>query len=444
MNANSALRFFMVTGMLRFAFALAICTPLLAAFATAKPVVADESATQILAELRPSVVKVVIVSTTSGSEVGNGTGFVAGSDTLLVTNYHVASKHVLLPNQFRLDYVANDGSKGNLRVVALDVVNDLALLRLDKPLIGGVPIKMSQRTLNKGNTVLSMGYPLQKGLTIVSGTNNGQAEDGYHKRLHYSGAVNAGMSGGPAVDGVGSLVGVNVAYMLDAQLVSLLIPAERVKQLIDRPLINVTSDADYWRSEVGRQLHRNADVLLATLIEKPLPTRKFDTYISVDFEPLGYKCGGVRVEPSGKYRHDLDGRVCRTESSVYVDGNTSVGSIELYTGIRTNRGMSALRFADVRATNFKLKKDFADDPQKNRTGFECVEKLLKVNNLRAKSVACLRRDHRFEDLYDMFFIMHSVESDRQSMQVRVEMTAMPYAGTQAMIKRVMEGVQWNP
>ena len=444
MNAYSALHFFKDTVLLRFTFALALCAPFLAAAVTPKVIIVDESATQILAELRPSVVKVVIVSKTSGSEVGNGTGFVAGSDTLVVTNYHVASKSALLSNQFRLEYAANDGSKGNLKIVALDVVNDLALLRLDKPLIGGVPIKMSERNLNKGDTVLSMGYPLQKGLTIVSGTNNGQAEDNYQRLLHYSGAVNPGMSGGPAVDGAGNVVGVNVANIRDAQLVSFLIPAEKVTNLLEQQLLQGSVTADFWRLEVGRQLHKHAEGLLATLLTKHLPTRKFDTYTSVDLEPLGYKCGGVRVEPSGKYRHDLDGRVCRTNSSVYVDGSTELGSIELYTGIRTNRGMSALRFAEVRATNFKLKKDLTDDPQKNRTGYECVDGLIKVNNLRAKSVACLRRDHRFEDLYDAVFIMHSVESDHQSMQVRVEMTAMPYAGTQAMIKRVMEGVQWNP
>ncbi len=320
----------------------------------------DHSATQVLTQLRPSVVKVINISKTSGSDTGNGTGFIAGSESLVVSNYHVVSKVALQPNQFELEYLADDGSRGKLQLVALDVANDLALLRLEKPLSGGRPIKLSARKLQKGDNVLSIGFPLNKGLTIVSGTNNGKAEDSYQGQLHYSGAVNPGMSGGPAVNGDGALVGVNVAYTVDAQLVSLLVAAEKVEQLLGHPLAKDTSTADYWRLEVGRQLRKHAEALALPLTNNRLPSRKFDTYTSVDFEPLGYKCAGVRTDPKGKFEHELDGRVCRSNSGVYVDGETYSGSVDLYTGIRTNRGMSALRFADVRATNFALKEGIED------------------------------------------------------------------------------------
>jgi hypothetical protein len=408
-------------------------------------VVLEESASQVLTGLRPSVVKIVNVSTASGSETASGTGFVAGGGNLVVTNYHVVSDIALRPRQFRLEYLGNDGSRGSLQIVAMDVANDLALVRLDKPLVGATPIPIAQRKPDKGETVLSVGYPLEKGLTIVSGAYNGRAEDYFQELIHYSGAVNSGMSGGPAVDLRGNLVGVNVAVTRNAQLVSLLVPANKVQELLSRTPVKDTTAPDYWRLEVGRQLHQHSDVILDALAKRKMPTRKFDSYTSVDIEPLGFKCNGIQENASGKYQREMNGRVCRTGSGVYVDGNTYLGYADFYTGIRTNKGINAFRFAEVRrlSLDYIRIKTIEDDPDKNKTGYECTEGIVKVNNFRAKTVACLRRDYRFEDLYDMTFILHSIESDVQSMQLRVEMRGMPYAGTQSIIKRAIEGVSWS-
>ena len=125
----------------------------------------DHSATQVLTQLRPSVVKVINISKTSGSEIGTGTGFVAGNDSLVVSNYHVVSKVALQPKQFELEYLADDGSRGKLQLVALDVANDLALLRLEKPLSAGRPIKLSARKLQKGDNVLSIGFPMSNSIS---------------------------------------------------------------------------------------------------------------------------------------------------------------------------------------------------------------------------------------------------------------------------------------
>ena len=60
-------------------------------------------------------------------------GFVVTADGLALTNYHVVSQYALEPSTYRLEYVAPDGSRGPLKLQAIDVVNDLAVVRLDKP-----------------------------------------------------------------------------------------------------------------------------------------------------------------------------------------------------------------------------------------------------------------------------------------------------------------------
>lgn len=403
----------------------------------------EDSATKVLNRSRPGIAKVRVISVSSGSQIAIGTGFVVGDNSSMVTNYHVVSDTVLQPSQYRLEYQANDGTHGNLTIAALDIVNDLALLRLDRPLASASPIEISGAIATKGDTVFAIGFPLSKGLTIVSGTFNGKAEDYFQPLIHYSGALNSGMSGGPAVDGSGTLVGVNKAVTRNAQLVSLLVPSSKVSELLNRPISGAINSPNYWKSEAERQLHQHAEIVMSSLVNQKLPTRSFDTYIGVDLEPLGFKCEGVHQNETGKYQHTLDGRVCNTNSWVYVDSSIYMGAVSLYTGIRTNKGMNSLRFAEVRRTHFDFRKKVSDDPEKNKTGYECAQRMVNINNLQSITFTCMRRDHRFEDLYDTTFVMHSVASDKQSIQVRAEMIGMPFSASKAMIGRVMEGVTWK-
>ena len=68
--------------------------------------------------------------------------------------------------------------------------------------------------------------------TIVEGTYNGLVEHSYTDRIHFTGALNPGMSGGPAVTAGGAVVGVNVATRRGGQLISFLVPARFAEALL--------------------------------------------------------------------------------------------------------------------------------------------------------------------------------------------------------------------
>ena len=103
--------------------------------------------------------------------------------------------------------------------------------------------------LSKGDRVLALGHPRDLGLSIVEGTYNGQVEHVLTPRLHFTGPLNPGMSGGPAVTPAGALVGVNVATM--GEELAFLVPAEFVTRLLDR-LPAVLPAADALRQRHGR------------------------------------------------------------------------------------------------------------------------------------------------------------------------------------------------
>jgi len=154
-------------------------------------------------------------------------------------------------------------------------------------------------------------HPLSTGLAIVSGTYNGRAEGFYQHLIHYSGAINAGMSGGPAVDTDGAVMGVNVAVLREAQLIGLLIPEHFVRDLMKAPPVVDSTSKDFWQQEVGRQVHAYGATVMALLNAKPLPLRQFGAYRSADIEPLGFKCSGNHIDATGRFRHETEGRSCR-------------------------------------------------------------------------------------------------------------------------------------
>src|SRR5262249_59386101 len=84
----------------------------------------------------------------------------------------------------------------------------------------------------KGERLYSMGNPLDLGFTIVEGTYNGLVDRSYNERIHFSGAINPGMSGGPTVTADGHAVGINVSKQLGGELVSFLVPARFAATLL--------------------------------------------------------------------------------------------------------------------------------------------------------------------------------------------------------------------
>ncbi len=55
---------------------------------------------------------------------------------------------------------------------------------------------------------------------MTEGTYNGLVQRSFYPRIFFGGALNPGMSGGPALDDAGQVVGVNVSKRLDGDLLS--------------------------------------------------------------------------------------------------------------------------------------------------------------------------------------------------------------------------------
>ena len=173
---------------------------------------------------RDSIAQIRVLLGRSDSHTSTGTGFVVSADGLMLTNYHVVADKALEPDTYRLEFVLPGGKRGALRILAIDVLHDLAVVQGD---FGGAkPLPFREGLLGKGDRGFSLGYPLDQGLAVTEGTYNGRSEEHYYEHFHFTGALNPGMSGGPALDAAGRVFGVHVASHFGGQLVGFLVPAE--------------------------------------------------------------------------------------------------------------------------------------------------------------------------------------------------------------------------
>ena len=142
-----------------------------------------------------------------------GSGVIYRSDGFIITNHHViegaAAVEVLLANGDRLE----------AEIVGSAVLNDLAVLRIDRIGLPAIDLRPDDDPLRVGETVVAIGSPFGLDATVTSGIISALnrdlripgGPDVIPAVIQTDAAINPGNSGGALVDLQGRLVGINTA-----------------------------------------------------------------------------------------------------------------------------------------------------------------------------------------------------------------------------------------
>lgn len=179
---------------------------------------------------------------TEYQEVGAGSGFIVSEDGLIVTNKHVVSDP-------KADYTVFtvDGTKYTAKVLALDPVQDLAIIKIssDKkfPAIklgDSSGIQIGQGAIAIGNALgqfsntVSVGVISGLGRTVTAGDQGGGFSETLENIIQTDAAINPGNSGGPLINLKGEVIGINTAMAQGAQSIGFVIPINIAKKDIDQ------------------------------------------------------------------------------------------------------------------------------------------------------------------------------------------------------------------
>src|SRR6266849_6667343 len=97
--------------------------------AEAQPPALSSAAERVYEMAKPRILQIRTLLQAAGRQSSIGSGFLVAADGLAITNYHVVSQFALDPKTYRLEFLAPDGAKGPLTLLALDVPHDLAVVK---------------------------------------------------------------------------------------------------------------------------------------------------------------------------------------------------------------------------------------------------------------------------------------------------------------------------
>lgn len=192
--------------------------------------------------------------TTQKIEQDIGSGFIVGSDGLLVTN-----KHVVSDSEAKYRVITKDDKTYDVTKIYRDPTNDLAVLKINASNLPVVELGDSSK-IKVGQLAIAIGTALGEFRSTVTtgvisgvgrGITAGSAFEGYAERLdnviQTSAAINPGNSGGPLLNSSGQVIGVNTAVSQDAQNIGFALPINVVKEALD----NFNQTGQFDRAYLG-------------------------------------------------------------------------------------------------------------------------------------------------------------------------------------------------
>jgi hypothetical protein len=356
---------------------------------------------------------------------------------VFITNWHVVSDAVLYPEKYRLEYRTANGATGRLTIRAIDIRHDLALVEAHG--FAPPPLTLRANVAIKGERAFSVGFPLDVGLTITEGVSNGRVEDSFQPRVHYSGALNAGMSGGPGLDGAGNVIGVNVAGYFLSQLVSFFVPAEQALALLARadpgPL-----DARRARHEVAVQLRAHSEALLAALGSR-LPTQNHQGY-ELPFKPAPFVECRAAGDPAPDQPVHVERITCDAKSTIYLGRKLYTGGLNFQHDVLTTQTLDAWRFAH-RLQDAKVPYQVYG-PARHLAPFACTQQNIDLNGFTANATVCRRAYRKLDGIYDLNVRVVSKNGSRRGFVSSLSLTGVAPEHALGFARVYLDAMRWQP
>ena len=400
---------------------------------------AAEQAGTIFKQLAPSLYQIRLIDKASGEKSTIGSGFQITADGLIATNYHVISGHAQYPDKYQIQYLDHQGNKGQLTLASVDVINDLALVQREV----AAPMSffsIADQVPTKGEKLYSLGNPHDLGMIVVPGTYNGLKKESFIDKIHFTGSVNSGMSGGPVVNKAEQVVGVNVAT--SGNQIGFLVPHDKLAKLFND---YQSAPPETVEQQMAEQLTANQQAMVETLLANKWHRKMLGNGIIPTIDVPFIRCWGESNADKQDALIYSAMANCAMDEDTFIDNNFFTGGIEMQFQYMETNKISDLKFYHLyqrqvaRATaNNKATKD-------DVTEFACHHDIVMPasNAINNKSILCTRNYKKFPDLYDVLYLGLSVDKNTQALISHFTIAGVEKAMALAFTKQFMESVSWK-
>ncbi|MEN9432495.1 MAG: hypothetical protein RLZZ422_84 [Pseudomonadota bacterium] len=406
------------------------------------PITQASTTASLYADVEQSIYQVRVINKQTGKKITIGSGFVVGRDDIIATNYHVVSSYVNDMANYTLDYLATNGASGQLVLLDVDVVHDLAVLKSAEPL--GKPLPLGQ-VPKKGSALYSVGNPLDLGFSIIPGTNNGVLEYSADHNILFSGSLNAGMSGGPTLDELGQVVGVNVAT--SGNQISFLVAAQHLGVILDRLKLRNYKPVEELSIYIAHQLTDSMKSYMDSLLVNQTQSKwgyskigrfKVPTEIS-----SSVKCWDASETT------DSDSLIlnyftqCSNERSIYLKDGVEVGRFQYQYDWYEGDLLWPTHFYRLYESKNGVEPLNAKLTTKDVTPFKCFTNFIEVSGKPIKMTICRRKYREYEGLSDMIINGVLVGEKNQGFVFNIDIVGAEFESSLKVVNALLGAFEWK-
>ncbi len=384
------------------------------------------------------IVKIEVQETGSAAKASIGSGFFVSPDGHLVTNYHVVAEVVQHPDRYRASLSKGDEEEtAALEILNVDVAHDLAIVKSE-----AAPARhfhLQEVEAPQGLRLYSLGHPLDLGLNIVEGTYNGFLKHALDERIHFTGSLNPGMSGGPAITAEGRVMGVNVATA--GEQVSFLVPVKWAVMLLQEtlsPRFQPGSLVDRVRRQILDYQERFVSELLAAS-----PRRVKMGGFEIPTRPAPYfNCWADANREDGVGYETVDHQ-CATDDYIFVSDELVSGQLWFYHRLLTSDELNRFQFAELYSDDFQTTYHGMGGSESEVTPFRCHAGAVRERGITLKTLFCVRRYRRLEGLYDMVFKGAVVGRPLVGLETALLASGVSFENAEALVRWYMKEFSWS-
>lgn len=275
---------------------------------------------------------------------GLGSGFIISPDGYILTNHHVAG------NASKVVVTTTDGKRYDADIIGSDMVSDVALLKIkgnnfpylklgnsDDILIGEWAIAFGNPfglfDLNSKPTV-TVGVISNVGINFLHPDEPQNRV--YRNMIQTDAAISSGNSGGPLLNALGEVIGMNTIIYSTANNqqgsgsigIGFSIPINRVKKIVDLLKSKSNLDRDFWTGIDVRNIDKDIANYLGIQERDGVVVFGFQSNSPAD--KAGIKPGDIIIAIDGQPVNKID------DFQIFI-GDSFVGDTKQLTIIRDNK-----------------------------------------------------------------------------------------------------------